>query len=140
MSAIREEIRAILREELAALRAEIRPAAETVRIASSEDLNRFALELLRRVQDPAYSEALRTGEVRFALAGPVEPSIPTSARPIVSGPPPVVGKFVDKKLVTERDIAELGSRHLRLSRHSRLTPLAQDEARRKGIRIERVEP
>lgn len=139
MSALRDEIRAILREELAALRNEVAPAPETVRIETSTDLNRFAQDLLERAQNPDFVAGVRAGTIRFALTGgAVAPSAP--ARPIVTSPSRPVAELLDKKLVTERDIAELQSRHIRLPRHSRITPLAQDEARRKGIRIERTEP
>jgi hypothetical protein len=139
MSRLRDEIRAILREELAALQTEAGPSVEAVRISSSGDLNRFASELLSRAQDPGFAAQVQAGQHRFELAGggscaPVQPT-----RPIVSSSPKAAGIVLDKKLVTERDIAELAAGTVRLSKHSRLTPLARDEARRRGIRIERIE-
>jgi hypothetical protein len=45
-----------------------------------------------------------------------------------------------KGLITERDIACVaeGETRLRITKQARLTPLAGDEARRRGIRIERT--
>lgn len=139
MSGLREEIRAILREEMAALRAEATPAApsvERVRIASSAELNRFARDLLSRAAAPEFAARVARGDLVFELA---EPAAPPGA--IVSGPARNAPAALDKTLITERDIASLGSsvRNLRIARHSRLTPLARDEARRLGIRIERIE-
>lgn len=138
MSALREEIRAILREELAALRSEMAPAraeVERVRISSSAELNRFVQDVLRRAADPAFSERVLSGDLVFELSRPG----PVSA-PIVTGPARPAPTVLDKPLITERDIAaqDRSVRSLRLGPHSRLTPLARDEARRRGIRIERM--
>lgn len=135
MSALRDQIRAILREELMALRTESDPVIETVRISSSGDLNRFVADLLSRADEPGFQDRVRSGQIRFELAA--APSY--AARAIVGSPPKPEGPLLDKKLVTETDIAALAPGTLRLAKHSRLTPLAQDEARRKGIRIERIE-
>lgn len=139
MSALREEIRAILREEIAALRAESRPAApsvERVRIASSAELNRFAQDLIRRAGDPEFAARVAHGDLVFSLEEPG-----STGASIVSGSPRAQPEVLDKTLITERDIGNLGTsvRSLRIGPHSRLTPLARDEARRKGIRIERTE-
>ncbi|AVO38531.2 hypothetical protein [Pukyongiella litopenaei] len=143
MSSLRDEIRAILREEISALMAEPRPAGpetEQVRIASSADLTGFAQDLVRRASDPDFAARVSRGEIVFRLAGavPVPVSMPV---PVVTGPPRAAPETVDKALITERDIAGLGNaaRSLRISARSRLTPLARDEARRRGIRIERTE-
>ncbi|MEM9522702.1 MAG: hypothetical protein AAF982_01705 [Pseudomonadota bacterium] len=138
MPTLREEIRAILREELAALRLEPRQRVEeTVRIASSEDLTRFAQDLVSRAVDPDFAAQLRNGQLRFVLADPAR----MLTGPTVANPDGPAMPMLDKKLVTERDIAELGraTRTIRLSKHSRLTPLARDEARRIGLRVERNE-
>ena len=141
MSALRDEIRAILREEIAALRSETAPVrapqTERVRIASSAELNRFAQDILRRAGDPDFAARVARGDLIFELAS--EPAM--VAAPIVSGPPRVEPDRLDKALITERDIAAMGSgaRSLRIAPHSRLTPLARDEARRRGIRIERTD-
>lgn len=139
MSGLRDEIRAILREEIAALTtgAQIAPPTrERVQIATSADLNRFAQDLVARAAEPGFAERVARGEVSFELAAhrPV-------GGPIIGGAPKPAPDVLDKPLVTERDIAALsrGARTLRLGKASRLTPLARDEARRRGIRIERSE-
>lgn len=140
MSGIREEIRAILREEISALRSEHGPApvvrTERVRIASDAEVNRFALDVARRASDPDFVAQLTRGEMRFELMH----DAPSVAAPIVSGAPRAEPEVLDKALITERDIATLnGARGIRIGPNSRLTPLARDEAQRKGIRIERTE-
>jgi hypothetical protein len=138
MSAIREEIRAILREELAAL-AEPMPqiTTETVQISCSADLMRFAQDILTRAACPIFVANIATGRIRFTL-----PEIRSGRPPnaIVSSPAKQGGALFNKNLVTERDILELTStsKTIRLQKHARITPLASDEAHRRGIRIERI--
>lgn len=145
MPNLREEIRAILREEIASLRAEAAhlamPVHEPVRIASSAELNRFAQDIARRAADPEFRTALARGDMLFELTGgPSQAHAPASA-PVATGPARTAPDTLTKPLVTERDIAALdrATRALRLGPSTRLTPLARDEARRLGIRIERIE-
>jgi len=141
MSALRDEIRAILREEIAALRAEAgqgAPATEQVRISSGADLTRFAQDLLQRASEPGFADRVARGELVFDLATPAPtPSAPSM--PLVTGPARKAPERLEKSLITERDINALApsARSLRIGPASRLTPLARDEARRRGIRIER---
>lgn len=141
MSGLRDEIRAILREEIAVLTASANPVTapptrERVQISSSADLNRFAQEVLRRSAEPGFAERLARGDINFELA-----SQAPSGGPFITSSPKAVPNVLDKAMVTERDIAALtgGTRVLRLGKSSRLTPLARDEVRRRGIRIERSE-
>jgi len=135
MSGIREEIRAILREEIAALRAEATARVEQVRVTSTAELNQFARDLITRAASPEFSRAVAEGRLTFELTGPAiaAPSTMTSTSPAVA-------PTLEKTLITERDIAGLATttRSLRLAKDTRLTPLARDEARRRGIRIERI--
>lgn len=139
MSALRDEIRAILREEIAAL-GTAAPATtrtvERVRIGSGTDLTRFAQELIRRAASADFAERVLNGDLTFDFVDGQ-----AMVAQIVASPAPTPPDTIDKPLVTERNIAALGRevRSLRLSPRSRLTPLARDEARRRGIRIERVE-
>jgi len=148
VSSLRDEIRAILREEIAALRAEMPHSRmpERVRLDGSADLDRFARDLVTRAQnDPDFAAAVASGAQRFELSGGMPmraASANTHAPGIVTGPSaPARTKAseLSKKLVTERDIEalETGAKVLRVPKHCRLTPLANDEARRRGIRIER---
>ncbi len=140
MPGLRDEIRAILREEIAALTRDAQIGAPSVRervqIASSADLTRFAQDLMSRAADPDFAARVARGALCFELADHRPAGVP-----IVAGTPRPASDVLDKPLVTERDIAALtgGARSLRLGKGSRLTPLARDEARRRGIRIERSE-
>lgn len=141
MSALRDEIRAILREEIAALRNDVLQTTETVSIRSSADLNQFAQKLIARLASPGFSEKVSRGEISFVLADRPEHEEPARVNSLVVSAAKATGTFIDKPLVTERDITELSAatKLIRLPKASRLTPLAKDEARRKGIRIERIE-
>jgi len=146
---LRDQIRGILREEIAALRA-TNPFAvpqsivQTVRIDTDGDVMQFARDVLARAQDPGFVRDVTEGRVRFALERtattyPVSGHAPTMATIVASTPAPQTNPWLDKTLITEKDIAAVGQGHrvLRIGQRCRLTPLAQDEARRKGIRIER---
>ena len=140
MSGLRDEIRAILREEIAALtsggQGTPTPIREQVHVMTSADLNRFAQDLVARAAQPGFAEQVMQGGIRFELAA----SRPVGG-PIVQSAPQPSPDVIDKPLVTERDITALSARMqtVRLGKTSRLTPLARDEARRRGIRIERIE-
>ena len=139
MSGLRDEIRSILREEIAALKGGRQSdvlTSEAVRINSNADLTRFAQDLLTRGQDSAFAARVTQGRYRFEL----EQHRPIGA-PSVLAPAKPKPNALTKTLVTERDIGALGAgtQVLSIGKTSRLTPLARDEARRRGIRIERSE-
>ncbi|MFC4625569.1 hypothetical protein ACFO1V_10125 [Daeguia caeni] len=159
MGDIRSLIREILAEEIASIRAELLggPTVEHVSVGTETELTDFALSVLRRAEDPAFVAAMKAGCIRFrpeasshilsaapivvqAAAEPVSRVSPRSEPlPFVSTVPPSVPEL-RKGLITERDIAaiEEGTTRLRITKQARVTPLAGDEARRRGIRIERT--
>lgn len=159
MSELRSLIRQILAEEIAGLVPGIvaGPQVERVRVGTEADLTDFALSVLERAQEPGFAAALREGRIRFApegaasfhaapaYASPAERAAPAArreaAQPItlVTTMPATVPEL-KKGLITERDIAAIaeGETRLRIGKSARLTPLAGDEARRRGIRIERT--
>jgi hypothetical protein len=151
MGDLRALIREILAEEIASLRAELAcdAAVERVSVSTSADLNRFALSVLDRANDPGFVSALRNGRLHFepvrnvgARELPLDAMrTPASRQPetLVSTAPPKVPEL-RKSLITERDLAAVanGETRLRITKTARLTPLAGDEARRRGIRIERT--
>lgn len=159
MSELRSLIRQILAEEIAGLGPMIvaGPQVEQVRVGTEADLTDFARSLLDRAQDPGFAAALREGRIRFAPEGaavfhavpafaspaprPAPVARPEAARPmtLVTTMPAAVPEL-KKGLITERDIAAIaeGETRLRIGKSARLTPLAGDEARRRGIRIERT--
>lgn len=155
MGDLRALIKEILAEELASLRAELACDAtvERVSVSTSADLNRFALSVLDRANDPGFVSALRNGRLHFEpvrnVGTPerVEQPPPTAMRtPVARQPETLVTTMpakvpeLSKSLITERDIAAVanGETRLRITKTARLTPLANDEARRRGIRIERT--
>ena len=156
MSELRSLIRQILAEEIAGLVPGIvaGPQVERVRAGTEADLTEFALSLLERAREPGFAAALREGRIRFAPEG-VTPShaAPAYAPPAFAAPRPAPAQpltlvttmpaavpELKKGLITERDIAAVaeGETRLRIGKSARLTPLAGDEARRRGIRIERT--
>lgn len=149
MTDLRALVRELLSEEIAAIRAELLGGVqvERVRIACGADLTRFAQSVLNRAQDPGFAAALRDGRLRFDLDGqpqmpaPVAAPMPAPVQPtvLVTTVPAGVPEL-RKGLITERDIAAVadGETRLRITKSARLTPLAGDEARRRGIRIERT--
>ena len=144
MTALRDEIRAILREELAAVLAvQSGMTVQTVRVDTSDDLNAFARNLAEQLTQPGFAEQLANGTVRFALDRPAAPAPTPAAVPMRVVPQPAqasrAAPMLDKKLITESDLAPFGPGPLRIPKQARLTPLANDEARRKGVRIERIE-
>jgi hypothetical protein len=156
MSELRSLIRQILAEEIAGLRAGTLggPQVERVRAGTEADLTEFALSVVARAQEPGFAAALRDGRIRFAPepvapahAAPLPQAAPASSpRPAPAQPMTLVTTMpaavpeLRKGLITERDIAAVaeGEVRLRVAKTARLTPLAGDEARRRGIRIERT--
>lgn len=148
MSDIRSLIREILSEEIASLRTGFFGEAriERVDVATTSELTEFALSILRRAEDPRFVAELREGRLRFEPHTVVRTSVPPRA-PAVREPETVLVTTVPattpelrKGLITERDIAGVSESEsrLRIMKQARLTPLARDEARRRGIRIERT--
>ncbi|WP_225026939.1 hypothetical protein [Xinfangfangia pollutisoli] len=157
MSDLRALIRELLSEEIASLRAEIlggaAVAAEPVQVSTEAQLTEFALTIARRAQAPGFLAGLEAGRIRFAPQGMAAMPGPAPVAAAVPAPAPAgapVARLVTtvpagipelrKSLVTERDIAAIGTdqTRLRITKQARLTPLAGDEARRRGIRIERT--
>ncbi len=160
MSELRALVRELLREEIAALRGEILGAvqAEPVAVGSEAELTDFALGVARRAQEPGFLAALEAGRIRYAPDGSAAAHVfapqpapqpaprPAPVRPVAAQPVALVSTIpapvpeLRKGLITERDIAAVaeGETRLRVSKTARITPLAGDEARRRGIRIERT--
>jgi hypothetical protein len=114
---LRGMVRDLLRETLAQRSPSASSGTETVRIANDSDLAAFAARLIQ----PATAEAVRSGKLRFTLAG---------------GSAAVTGALTG--VITEQRIDKLaGSGTLVLDATAVLTPLARDKARRLGLKIER---
>lgn len=165
MSDVRSLIRELLAEEIAAIRAELLgsagPREERMRVDDARALTDFALSVLRRACDPGFVSALQDGRLMFVPAGAPTFAAAGPAMPVAAHAPPMSSSALvpctvpqpsvlvttvpatvpelAKSLISERDIAALphDAARLRIAKFGRLTPLAADEARRRGIRIER---
>ena len=158
--AVAELIREVLAEELARLRAGVRE--ERVRIGDDADLAAFARRVMAIVDDRAAREALENGKLVFRLdasAGSAEsgvglhgtgggrvrsgrghaPVTPSSASTASVDSATGHTEVIERGLLSERHVDRLprGTASVRLGRDVKLTPLARDRLRRRGIAIER---
>ena len=142
MSALRDEIRAVLREELAAILSEQSGATvQTVRIDTSEDLNAFARDLVDQMSKPKFAVRVKTGDVRFVLERATESKVSSPAIPAQHTVKETAqAPLLNKTLITEADLADVPPGALLVPPNASITPLARDEAHRKGVRIERTDP
>lgn len=147
MQDLRSLVRQVLAEELAALRQESgagrpRVTEEAVALRTNGELAAFVDRLMRLARDPAKRADIESGRHVFRLESGGSGAGPVGSH---SGPAPKPrGGSVafDKGLVTEREVAKLpdGTARLKVGTTVRLTPLASDELRRRGITIERMKP
>tara|TARA_B100000674_G_scaffold203270_1_gene166040 strand:+ start:2533 stop:2958 length:426 start_codon:yes stop_codon:yes gene_type:complete len=140
MSELKDEIRNVLRQELMLIKQElksIKPRVEHVNINSSDELMDFVRELLNRAEERNFVDQIKEGGLRFEISEKVKTGN------FKSDPNLNVRKqaSISKMLITERDIGNLKASEKTISiwKSSRLTPLARDEIRRRGISIERIE-
>jgi hypothetical protein len=144
-AAINQMIREVLAEELAKLLPGAAGAThniqhETVRITSSADLNAFARRIVAMCDNTEERRNLDEGRLVFELA---ESSSSTSqARSSTRQPSAGPVHTIDKGFVSERHIDNLGKdvKRVIVGKAVRMTPLARDRARQRGIIIERMEP
>ena len=150
----------MLAEELARLRADVRE--ERVRIADDADLAAFARRVLAMADDRGAREALESGRLVFRLdagtggaasaagrhgagdgrvRGAREADAITASLPSTASTRGSTGhtETIERGLVSERLVDRLprGTARVRLGRDVKLTPLARDRLRRRGIAIER---
>jgi hypothetical protein len=105
---------------------------EPVSLRSDADLDGFVRRLLDAATDPLTEQALRSGRIRFVLAG--QSNVESGSNAVLSS-----STRIAKGAVTERHIraaAEAGGK-LILGKTAVLTPLARDRARTVGLIIER---
>lgn len=134
MSDIRAIVREILLEELARHGGAASPVRrEKIRIRNDRDLNAFALKVLDLARDPNALERIRSGRLQFELDGAAVADAPRAA-PATTAPT----RVFERGLVTEKHVATLErAASIRVGKTVCFTPLAKDEIRRKGIKIER---
>lgn len=145
---LRAMIREVLREELAT-RGVGRPSGapqvrhEMVSVACDADLAAFARRILALAGDSKARADIESGRHVFRLAGPGAGSHAASGVEAYERPQPTQNLSpvsFERGLVNEREIRNLpeGITVIRIGKTVRLTPLAQDELRRQGIKIERA--
>lgn len=142
-------IREVLAEELARIRSEKKGAGgsaartarvreEPVAIAGDADLQAFVRRILGMADNPDERRRLLAGEVVFRLAGRAGGGTggPAPSGLAAGGPT----ERIERGLVSERQVDRLVAETtvLQLGKEVRMTPLARDRLRRRGIRIERM--
>ncbi len=144
---LRTLIRDVLAEELRRVRSERsagssapRPKVreETVAIASDGDLAAFVRHLMEVTRDGAARAEIEQGRWVFRLG---KTNSGDRQGPVLSAAAPVaIATQFDTGLITEREIDALpdGTGAIRITPKVRLTPLARDRARQRGIAIERT--
>ena len=152
--AIAALVREVLAEEVARLRAEkgARPQPpasmvreERVRIRSDAELRDFVARVLAMAEDREARAALAAGRIVFRLDGGQSSSAAAgnAARPRLEPGAEGAGhtETLERGLLTERQAERLPreTKRVRLGRQARLTPLARDRLRRRGIVIERIQ-
>ncbi|MHB1930943.1 MAG: hypothetical protein ACYDEN_00200 [Acidimicrobiales bacterium] len=105
-------------------------AAEPVRLATDADLDAFVRRLLHLFDNPKAREELRSGRLRFRLAGPGAASV--GAQPVHRVPKGAVTEAVVRRAASD------GAR-LVLGPDAVLTPLGRDRARADGVAVEKEE-
>ena len=158
--AVAELIREVLAEELVRLRSAVRE--ERVRIADDTDLAAFAKRVLAVADDRRAREALESGRLVFRLDAGAGSAAGTAGRydswdgrvrngrepgAVAASSPATVStqgsaghtETIESGLLSERHVDRLprGTARVRLGRGVKLTPLARDRLRRRGIAIER---
>ncbi len=139
---LRQLIREVLNEELAAFRARGVPSptraknVETVAISSDTDLGAFARRVLTLGRDAKIRGDIESGRYEFRLTREPGPSGEVAGSTAVSGAP----ASFDRGLITENQIKALapGTTCVRAGKSVRFTPLARDEMRKMGIKVERT--
>lgn len=146
---LRTLIRDVLAEELRRVRSERagetsapRPKVreEMVTIAGDADLAAFVARLLEVSRDGSARAEIEQGRWVFRLgkssSGGRQGAVPPAAAPVARST-----RF-DKGLISEREIDALpeGTGAIKVTARVRLTPLARDRLRQRGIAIERTKP
>lgn len=143
---VRKLIREVLSEELQRVKADRQAAPgvreETVSIASNEDLGAFVARLMKLAGDAKTRRDIEQGRLVFRLAG----TTPRPAGSVATTPPAPASNapagdtvVMDRGVLSERQVDALpkGTRTLLAAPQVKLTPLARDRLRHRGIKLER---
>lgn len=131
---LRSVIRELLAEELAAIQGEAGAPgirAEEVSIDTDEALGAFVKRILELAKDDEARAEIEQGRHVFRLVNVTPPE---------AAAPQAAPARYERGLVTEKDIAKMpaGIAAIEAGKRVRFTPLARDELRRRGIKIERT--
>ena len=132
-----ETVRAIIREVLAEELRRFKPRPdvreERVTIASDADLAAFAARLLELFRDDQARRDIEEKRHVFRLASALNEGAVSPAKPVAQL------QRIEAGMVSERQIDALppGTTQVILGANVRLTPLARDRARARGITFER---
>lgn len=141
MPELRNLIREILTEELAKtapVRSAPRVTEEQVSIRSNADLAAFVQRLMAAAQGGRLRADIDAGRHVFRLADHGVQQV-QAHQPMAPSPGTAPAVRFERGLVSERDVASLSqdTRRIDVGKTVRFTPLARDELRRRGIKVER---
>ena len=139
---IRKIIRELLVEEIASINKEsVSLDQKTTRevivsIRTDEDLMKFVKKILNIVKETDGISNIENGDIIFHLDVPSSANL--NSRSCTSHP---ASNKIEDGLITEYDIAKLDGNItvLQVLKNAKLTPLAKDELRKKGIKMERTQ-
>ena len=139
---IRKIIRELLVEEIASINKEsVSLDQKTTRevivsIRTDEDLMKFVKKILNIVRETDGFSNIENGDIIFHLEVPSSANL--NSRSCTSHP---TSNKIEDGLITEYDIANLDENItvFQVLKNAKLTPLAKDELRKKGIKMERTQ-
>lgn len=139
---IRKIIRELLVEEIASINKESvsldqKTTSEViVSIRTDEDLMKFVKKILNIVRETDGFSNIENGDIIFHLDVPSSANL--NSRSCTSHP---TSNKIEDGLITEYDIAKLDENItvFQVLKNAKLTPLAKDELRKKGIKMERTQ-
>ena len=139
---IRKIIRELLLEEIASINKESvsldqKTTSEViVSIRTDEDLMKFVKKILNIVRETDGFSNIENGDIIFHLDVPSSANL--NSRSCTSHP---TSNKIEDGLITEYDIAKLDENItvFQVLKNAKLTPLAKDELRKKGIKMERTQ-
>jgi hypothetical protein len=147
-------IREVLAEELAKLRSEkdalpvVPLREEQVAIANDADIAAFIQKILKLSEDPSERQKLKDGRITFRLTagatGPAAAPAATGQSHRATGQSHrATGQShrIERGLLSERQVDRLPrqTKSVLIGKQVRMTPLARDRLRQRGIVIERME-
>ncbi len=144
---LRAMVRDLLRETLAGSNqgkaAGAKPHTRKVALATDRHVADFVTLLIGLIDDPATGKLVRTGGIKFTLAGDAQASVPSVSNTAAPATVPATRSAENHTgplggVITEARIARLaGSGTVVLSPGAVITPLARDRARSLGLKFER---